>query len=229
MPARILIVEDEEKIALLLSDYLKQAHFSPFCLHNGLEAVSWVKEHHPDFIILDLMLPGRDGLEICKEIRIFSKVPIIMLTARMQEIDRVLGLEIGADDYICKPFSPREVIARVKAVLRRTTAPREDIDVNGLSLNEGSYKAIYNNLDLGLTVVEFKLLSILRNNSGRILSRDQLMEKIYPDERVVSDRTIDSHIKNLRKKISLASPNKEIVHSVYGIGYKFATDGDRQQ
>ena len=220
MAYKILIVEDEEKLALLLSDYLKQAHFVPFCLHNGLDAVSWIKEHQPDLILLDLMLPGRDGLEICKEIRTFSNVPIIMLTARIQEIDRVLGLEIGADDYICKPFSPREVIARVKAVLRRMTTPFTD-NVKGLVLNEACYKAIYNNVDLGLTVVEFKLLSILRNNSGRILSRDQLMEKIYPDERVVSDRTIDSHIKNLRKKISIVSPDKELVHSVYGVGYKF--------
>jgi two-component system, OmpR family, response regulator BaeR len=220
MSAKILIVEDEEKLAILLSDYLKQAYFSPFCLNNGLEVVSWTKEYQPDLIILDLMLPGRDGVEICKEIRTFSNVPILMVTARVQEIDRVLGLEIGADDYICKPFSPREVVARVKAVLRRTNKP-VTVTTRGLILDDAGYKATLDDFDLGLTVVEFRLLSILRNSSGRILSRDQLMEKIYPDERIVSDRTIDSHIKNLRKKIAIASPDKEIVRSVYGVGYKF--------
>ncbi len=220
MTSRILIVEDEEKLARLLSDYLNQANFSPYCLSNGLEAVDWVKEQKPDLIILDLMLPGRDGLEICKEIRTFSSVPIIMLTARIQEIDRVLGLEIGADDYVCKPYSPRELVARVKAVLRRINNPSVE-STKGLILDEPCYKATFNGFDLGLTVVEFKLLSILRHNSGRILSRDQLMEKIYPDRRIVSDRTIDSHIKNLRKKISFVSPEQEFVRSIYGIGYKF--------
>ncbi len=220
MTARILIVEDEEKLALLLSDYLSQAGFSPYCLYNGLEAVAWVKENKPDLIILDLMLPGRDGLEVCKEIRRSSDVPIIMLTARVQEIDRVLGLEIGADDYVCKPYSPREVVARVKAVLRRLHSPRVE-NCPGLLLDEPCYKATFNGFDLGLTVVEFKLLSILQNNCGRIFSRDQLMEKIYPDRRIVSDRTIDSHIKNLRKKISSVSPGQELVRSIYGIGYKF--------
>ncbi len=220
MTARILIVEDEEKLALLLSDYLNQANFITYCLSNGFEAVPWVKEHKPDLIILDLMLPGQDGLEICKEIRTFSNVPIIMLTARVQEIDRVLGLEIGADDYVCKPYSPREVVARVKAVLRRMSNPSAD-NTKGLVLDELCYKATFNDFDLGLTVVEFKLLSILRHNSGRILSRDQLMEKIYPDRRIVSDRTIDSHIKNLRKKISFASREQEFVRSIYGVGYKF--------
>ncbi len=220
MTATILIVEDEEKLALLLSEYLGQAGFSSFCLHNGLEAISWIKEHKPDLIILDLMLPGRDGLEICKEIRSFSNVPVIMITARVQEIDRVVGLEIGADDYVCKPYSPREVVARVKAVLRRMQTP-EKASGKGLELNELCYKATYNQRDLGLTVVEFKLLSILKNNSGRIFSRDQLMEKIYPDRRIVSDRTIDSHIKNLRKKIALLAEDRELVRSIYGIGYQY--------
>ena len=220
MTSKILIVEDEEKLALLLSEYMIQANFSPFCLQNGLEVVPWIKQHHPDLIILDLMLPGRDGLEICKEIRTFSNVPVIMITARVQEIDRVVGLEIGADDYVCKPYSPREVVARVKAVLRRIQTPAKAA-TNGLILDELCYKATYNAYDLGLTVVEFKLLSILRNNSGRIFSRDQLMEKIYPDRRIVSDRTIDSHIKNLRKKITCFAQGEELVRSIYGVGYKF--------
>ncbi len=220
MTSKILIVEDEEKLALLLGEYMSQANFSPFCLHNGLEVIPWIKLHQPDLIILDLMLPGRDGLEICKEIRTFSNVPVIMITARVQEIDRVVGLEIGADDYVCKPYSPREVVARVKAVLRRIQIPAKEV-TNGLVLDEFCYKATYNSFDLGLTIVEFKLLSILRSNSGRIFSRDQLMEKIYPDRRIVSDRTIDSHIKNLRKKIACVAQGEELVRSIYGIGYKF--------
>jgi two-component system response regulator BaeR len=226
MTGKILIVEDEEKLALLLSDYLKQSSYTPFCLGDGLEAVPWIREHKPDLIILDLMLPGRDGLAICREVRTFSHVPIIILTARIQEIDRIIGLEIGADDYICKPFSPREVVARVKAVLRRLHEFSETKS-NGLILNENNFKAMLEGRDLGLTVVEFRLLNILRNNPGRIFSRDQLMDRIYPDERVVSDRTIDSHIKNLRKKLAVASPDREIVHSVYGIGYKFEILLDR--
>ena len=220
MTATILIVEDEEKLALLLCEYLGQAGFSSFCLYNGLDAISWIKEHNPDLIILDLMLPCRDGLEICKEIRTFSNVPVIMITARVQEIDRVVGLEIGADDYVCKPYSPREVVARVKAVLRRMQTPAK-ASAKGLELDELCYKATYNQCDLRLTVVEFKLLSILRKNSGRIFSRDQLMEKIYPDRRIVSDRTIDSHIKNLRKKIAFVAKDHELVRSIYGIGYKY--------
>ena len=220
MTANILIVEDEEKLALLLSEYLNQAGFRSSCLHNGLEVIPWVKEHTPDLILLDLMLPGRDGLEICKEIRTFSNVPVIIITARVQEIDRVVGLEIGADDYVCKPYSPREVVARVKAVFRRIQPPAKPPET-GLVLDELGYKATYQECDLGLTVVEFKLLSILKNNSGRIFTRDQLMEKIYPDRRIVSDRTIDSHIKNLRKKIAFVAHDQELVRSIYGLGYKY--------
>ncbi len=220
MTGKILIVEDEEKLASLLSDYLQQAGFGPHWLANGLEAVPWVRDQKPDLILLDLMLPGRDGLEICKEIRSFSSVPIIMITARIEEIDRLLGLELGADDYICKPFSPREVIARVKAVLRRTDGGTT-IKTAGLILDELRLQATLNKQNLDLTAVEFKLLQFLAANPGRIYGRQQLMDRIYPDERVVSDRTIDSHIKKLRRKIAAVSPNEELIHSVYGVGYKF--------
>lgn len=220
MNETILIVEDERKFASLIEDYLKQANFSPFCLTNGLDVIAWVRTHTVDLIILDLMLPGRDGMEICKEIRAFSLVPIIILTARVDEVDRVLGLEFGADDYVCKPCSPREVLARVKAVLRRTN-PSPQIKVGGLVLDELCYKAILNGTDLELTSVEFKLLSFLAAHPGRISSRDQLMERIYPDQRIVNDRTIDSHIMKLRKKIAEVVPDEELVHSVYGLGYKF--------
>ncbi|MDD5759140.1 MAG: response regulator [Desulfobulbaceae bacterium] len=227
MNETILIVEDERKFASLIEDYLKQANFTPFCLYNGLEVSAWVRTHSVDLIILDLMLPGRDGMEVCRELRSFTGVPIIMLTARVEEIDRVLGLEMGADDYICKPCSPREVLARVKAVLRRTSPSPAQYKRGGLVLDELCNKAILHGHDLELTAVEFKLLSFLAANPGRISSRDQLMERIYPDQRIVNDRTIDSHIMKLRKKIAEVAPDEELVHSVYGLGYKFEEKSGR--
>lgn len=216
----ILIVEDEQKLAELLKDYLARSSFDTTILDNGNDVVPYVRENKPDLVILDLMLPGRDGMEICKEIRTFSNLPIIMVTARVEEIDRLLGLELGADDYVCKPFSPRELVARVKAVLRRAGG-ETTIKAKGLVLDEARYKASLHGVDLELTAVEFKLLSFLAANPGRIYSRDQLMERIYSDHRIVSDRTIDSHIKKLRKKISGKSPDEELIGSVYGVGYKF--------
>jgi two-component system response regulator BaeR len=219
MSGRILIVEDEPKLAALLSDYLQQAGFEVIRLDNGLEVASRVREQTPDLVLLDLMLPGKDGLEVCKEIRSFSSVPIVMVTARVEEIDRLLGLELGADDYICKPFSPREVVARVKAVLRRAGAAT--LQAEGLVLDESRYLAVLYGCELDLTAVEFKLLHFLAANPGRIYSRTQLMDRIYPDQRTVGDRTIDSHIKKLRKKLAAAAPGEELIHSVYSVGYKF--------
>ncbi|HEY6839135.1 MAG TPA: response regulator [Geobacteraceae bacterium] len=220
MKQTIFIVEDEAKIAALLRDYLEQAGFATVSLADGTAVVSRVREEKPDLILLDLMLPGRDGMDICKEVRTFSSVPIIMVTARMEEIDRLLGLELGADDYICKPFSPREVVARVKAVLRRTGNNRTTT-AQGLVLDEARYRATLHGHDLELTAVEFKLLRFLAANPGRIYSRQQLMDQIYPDERVVSDRTIDSHIKKLRRKIEGVTRETELIRSVYGVGYTF--------
>jgi two-component system response regulator BaeR len=220
MNNKVLIVEDEERLAGILADYLRQAGFEPFCLADGRMVVPWVREEQPALILLDLMLPGRDGMEICKEIRSFSDVPVIMVTARVEEIDRLLGLELGADDYICKPFSPREVVARIKAVLRRTRG-QQTVQAEGLTLDESTYRATLDGRDLDLTAVEFKLLHYMAANPGRLFSRTQLMERIYPDQRTVSDRTIDSHVKKLRKKIASAAPGQELIRSVYGVGYKF--------
>lgn len=219
----ILIVEDEEKLAAVLRDYLRQAGLDSFWLGDGTAVTTWVREHAPDLILLDLMLPGTGGLDICKEIRAFSSVPIIMTTARVEEIDRLLGLELGADDYICKPFSPREVVARVKAVLRRVAGgiPARPA---GLILDESRYLASLHGHNLELTAVEFKLLQLLASQPGRIFGREKLMDHIYPDERVVADRTIDSHIKKLRKKIAVVCPDEELIHSVYSVGYKFESD-----
>jgi len=220
----ILIVEDEPKLAQILKDYLIRSGFDTRHIDNGLEVESWVQNNSPALVLLDLMLPGKDGIEICKGIRGFSQVPIIMITAQVDELDRLLGLELGADDYICKPFSPREVVARVKAVLRRSHPKLQDTVSQGIELDELRFKAIINGKELILTPVEFQLLSILFNGHGRIYSRDQLMDHIYKDNRVVSDRTIDSHIKKLRKRIAQALPDTEVIHSVYGVGYKFEGD-----
>jgi two-component system response regulator BaeR len=217
----ILIVEDEPKLAKLLNNYLSQAGYDPECLDNGLDVLPRLQKKMPALILLDLMLPGKNGIDICKEVRSFSTVPIIMVTARIEEIDRLLGLELGADDYICKPFSPREVVARVKAVLRRSAIDKPSEATRGLTLDEERFQATLHGHDLDLTVVEFQLLSFLSANPKRIYNRNQLMDRIYPDQRVVSDRTIDSHIKNLRKKISGIAPKTELIHSVYGAGYKY--------
>jgi two-component system response regulator BaeR len=217
---KILIVEDEPKLAALLADYLKASGFEVSTLFEGTQVEAWVRENKPNLIILDIMLPGRDGMEICKAIRTFSRVPIIIVTARVEEIDRLLGLELGADDYICKPFSPREVVARVKAVLRRTR-DGQTIQAQGLVLDDHTYKATLNNRDLQLTAVEFKLLKLLMDHPCRIFSRQQIMEKIYHEERFVSDRTVDSHIKKLRRKIETIDPQTTLIQSVYSVGYKF--------
>jgi two-component system, OmpR family, response regulator BaeR len=220
MTQHILIVEDEVKLATLLQDYLVQSGFSATMIHDGLEVEGWLASNQTNLVLLDLMLPGKSGVEICKDIRKHSKLPVIMTTAKVDEIDRLLGLELGADDYICKPFSPREVVARVKAVLRRTDDSNKPAD-RGLMLDTDTYKATINGNDLHLTAVEFQLLKVLSDQPGRIFSRSVLVDKIYSDGRVVSDRTIDSHIKKLRKKISVQVPDAELIHSLYAVGYKF--------
>jgi two-component system response regulator BaeR len=221
--SHILIVEDELKLARLQADYLQNAGFDIDCLSNGLEVLPWLKANHTDLIVLDLMLPGRDGLDICRELRSFSAVPIIMVTARIEEIDRLLGLELGADDYICKPFSPREMVARVKAVLRRLHPQTVDAPActMELKLDPHSFRVSVEGREAELTLVEFQLLQALYQQPGRIFSRSKLMDLIYQDQRIVSDRTIDSHIKKLRKKLDDILPGRELVHSVYGAGYRY--------
>lgn len=218
MNGLILIVEDAVELAKLLSDYLQKEEYLTHCIHEGTGVIEWVKENSPALILLDLMLPGIGGIEICREIRTFSQVPIIMVTAKVEEQDRLLGLNIGADDYICKPFSPREVVARVKAVLRRAENTAQQ--PSSLQLDEVKLQAKIDGKPLMLTVVEFHLLALLAAHPGRVFSRSQLIEQIYPDRRIVSDRTIDSHIKKLRKKISEIHEH-ELIRSVYSAGYKF--------
>ena len=218
----ILIVEDEPKIADLLRDYLHQSGYRTHWIDNGRDVDAWVRNNSPDLLLLDLMLPGKDGLTICRELRAHSQVPVIMVTARVDEIDRLLGLELGADDYICKPFSPREVVARVKATLRRVEMMRGEADAPypGLAIDADKFSASIGQKALDLTPVEFRLLARLASQPGRVFSRDNLMDSIYVDGRIVSDRTVDSHVKNLRHKIHEAGGNEDMIRSVYGVGYK---------
>ncbi|MCB8887966.1 response regulator [Vreelandella malpeensis] len=226
--ATLLIVEDEPKIARLMADYLESHHFAPTLLDHGDAVLPWLEEHAPALVLLDLMLPGRDGLTLCRDIRQrWPRLPVIMVTAKVEEVDRLLGLEMGADDYICKPFSPREVVARVKAVLRRSQAALQAPEpvAAPVVLNDDGWQALAGDRDLGLTAVEFQLLRVMMNAPGRIFSREQLMDHMYRDNRIVSERTVDSHIKKLRKKITEALPEQEIIRSVYGVGYKYQPEG----
>ncbi|MGI4861008.1 MAG: response regulator [Janthinobacterium lividum] len=246
-PAHILIVEDEPKLAAVLADYLRVDGFATTSLADGREVIPHIRRQPPDLMLLDLMLPGRSGIDICRELRQFSALPVIILTARIDEIDRLLGLELGADDYVCKPFSPREVVARVKAILRRmasvaaaatlpaaagaplTAAPAAGSAVPlaapasgaaGLWLDEAAYSARLDGVALKLTPVELRLLALLARSPGRIFQRDYLLGHLYDDHRVVTDRTIDSHVKNLRRKLQALRPGSDPIASVYGVGYR---------
>jgi len=224
MKAHILIVEDEVKLAQILSRYLQREGFETHLCHQGDQVMECLHSAQFDLIVLDLMLPEVDGLTLCRQIRQQGNTPIIMTTARVEEIDRLLGLELGADDYICKPYSPREVVARVKAVLRRTQP--ETPPAARLTLQAHSNIVHCGERSVALTAVEMRLLELLMAHPGRIFSRDQLMDQAYPDHRLVSDRTIDSHIKNLRRKLSELAPEQHFVRSVYGAGYKYEPHGE---
>ncbi|HET8790445.1 MAG TPA: response regulator [Modicisalibacter sp.] len=228
MSEAILIVEDETKIAKLVADYLAGDGFTAHRLEHGDEVMPWLLDRPqsglPALVLLDLMLPGTDGLTLCRQIRQqWPALPVIMLTARVEEVDRLLGLELGADDYICKPFSPREVVARVRAVLRRAGAVAgHNIEpLDSLVLDDDGWRALAGDCDIGLTAVEFQLLRVMMRAPGRIFSREQLMDHMYRDHRIVSERTVDSHVKKLRRKIADIWPEREIIRSVYGVGYKY--------
>jgi len=218
MSDTILIVEDESKLANLLADYFKLTDYQPHIIDHGDLVIEWVKMNNPVAILLDIMLPGKDGIALCKAIRSFSDVPILMVTAKVEEIDRLLGLELGSDDYICKPFSPREVVARVKTVLRRTHGA--NAFSAHLALDETRLMVIFKQVEISLTSVEFQLLKPLFSQPACIFTREQLMRNMYSDHRIVNHRTIDSHIKKLRKKLAQISPEEEVIQSVYGAGYR---------
>ncbi|MES2116197.1 MAG: response regulator [Pseudomonadota bacterium] len=222
--AHILIVEDDVKIAALLADYFVAAGLRVTRVADGLAAVDAVRAQAPDLMVLDLMLPGLDGIGVCRAVRAFSQLPIIMLTARVDEIDRLLGLESGADDYVCKPFSPREVVARVRAQLRRAGGllqPAAGVAVPLFQVDRERMCIVHGGAALALTPVEYRLLAELIANPGRVYSRQQLLDCAHEDQRDINDRTVDSHIKNIRRKLAARLPEADCLQSVYGVGYRF--------
>jgi two-component system, OmpR family, response regulator BaeR len=219
MPASILIVEDEAKLATLLADYLAQAGFATRCLADGRNVARTVRASAPDLILLDLVLPGRDGIAICRELRSFTTTPVVMISARNSESDRLRGIEQGADDYICKPFSPREVVARVRAILRRCGRFAPDV-ATALAIDPACFKAVLDGVPLALTPAEFRLLHALAERPGVTLSRNELRSRLYVDYRVVEDRTVDGHVKTLRYKLRRVRKHGDIVRTTHGVGYR---------
>lgn len=220
----ILIAEDEQDIRQLLVDYLQQSGFTTIAVGNGEEALAQARREQPDLVLLDVMMPGLDGLEVCRQLREVSHVPVIFITARHDEVDRIVGLRMGADDYIVKPFSPREVVARVEALLRRArwnvATTSELTETHGLHLDTETFVARWHKQVLDLTPVEFRLLHTLSKHPQRVFRRDELISAAYDDHRIVSDRTVDSHIKNLRQKLQAAGA-EDAIQAVYGVGYRY--------
>ncbi len=224
-PRRILIVEDDARIADMLDNYLQAQGWRTTVLGNGLQVVPEIRRLEPALVLLDIMLPGQDGVEVCREVRAFSAVPIIMVTARVDEIDRLIGLEVGADDYVCKPFSPREVVARIKALLRRAEGRLgAAVPAHGFRVDDNALRIAWQEHWLPLTPLEFRLLKRLLSRPGHVFSRNALLESVHEDFRDTTDRAIDSHIKNLRRKIAKVRPQGSAIVSVYGMGYRFDPD-----
>ncbi|MBC3881023.1 response regulator [Undibacterium sp. LX40W] len=223
-PKRVLIVEDEADLAALIFDYLHHHGFHASSVSDGIEALEIIRRDLPDFLVLDLMLPGLDGLSLCREVRRFSELPILILTAKVEEIDRLLGLEAGADDYMCKPFSPKELIARINTILRRCQPANNNTSKNSspvYSWNQDTQCIQIAGQALDLTRSEYLLLLTFLKSPGQVFSRSQLLNKLDQNNIDVTDRAIDSHIKNLRKKIDAVLPNTPAIHSIYGLGYRF--------
>ena len=223
-PRHVLVVEDDPKIARLLVDYLHADGLQARTVADGAQALQSVRPAPPAVILLDLMLPGLDGIGVCRAVRQFSDVPIIMLTARVDEVDRLLGLDTGADDYVCKPFSPKEVVARVKAQLRRAEG---GLVVRGVpwQVDDEALRIAWRGRWLPLTPLEFRMLRLMLIRPGRVFSRAALLDGVHDDLRNVSDRAIDSHVKNLRRKIQSVEPGCDCIASVYGVGYRFDPPG----
>jgi two-component system alkaline phosphatase synthesis response regulator PhoP len=221
--AKILVVDDELKIARLVRDYLVEAGFTVLTAREGNGAVALTRSEKPDLIVLDLGLPNMDGLDVTRAVRSFSSTPIVMLTARSEETDRIIGLELGADDYVVKPFSPRELVARVKAVLRRTTGQvtSEVIRVQDLEIDLSERRVKRAGETVDLTTSEFDLLIALTSPAGRVFTRAQLLDSLRGVSFESYQRAIDSHIKNLRRKLENDAGTNKYIRTVYGVGYRF--------
>ena len=227
MQSHILVVEDEHAIAEVLIAYARKDGFTTHHIDRGLDVLPYMKKHGADLVLLDLMLPDCAGIEVCKSLRRISDTPVIMVTARVSEIDRLLGLEIGADDYICKPFSAREVMARVRAVLRRSRPETAEMVVVGkLVLYPGLYTVCYHGTEMELTPKEFQILLLLGTKRNQVITRESIMDRIYDRAQAVSDRCVDSHIKNIRRKMMQVSDEVDPIAGVYGVGYKLRLGED---
>ena len=224
---RILIVEDEPKLGQLLIDYLRAASYAPTLISHGDQVLPYVRQTPPDLILLDLMLPGTDGLTLCREIRRFSDIPIVMVTAKIEEIDCLLGLEIGADDYICKPFNPLELVARVKSNLRRYTSlgsltgeNKAIYQVGGLVLNDDTKQVTVDDEPVKMTPIEYNILLLLMKNQGRVFSINQIYESIWNEDAIGADNTVAVHIRHIREKIEINPKEPRYLKVVWGVGYK---------
>jgi DNA-binding response OmpR family regulator len=227
--AKILVVEDEQQIVRVVRAYLERAGHLVVATGDGQMALHQFRHERPDLIVLDLMLPGMDGLDVCRTIRRESDVPIIMLTARVEEIDRLIGLELGADDYVTKPFSPRELVARVRAVLRRTRGgerPTPLITAAAVAIDPDRRRVTVRGLEADLTATEFDLLAALASAPGRVFSRMELLDRVQGESYVGYERTIDTHIKNLRRKIEVDPHHPQLIETLYGVGYRFREPRD---
>ena len=227
MTETILIIEDEPKVARLARDYLEKNGYRVLVANDGNSGLAMARREKPDLLVLDLMLPGMDGLDVCRALRRESDLPIIMLTARAEETDRLIGLEIGADDYISKPFSPRELVARVRALLRRAKGRvyvSGVIRVGELELNTDNHSVVLAGESIHLTRIEFSLLETMARRPGQIFSRAQLLENLHGVAYIGYDRSIDAHIKNLRRKIEKDPANPKYILTVYAVGYKFSDE-----
>jgi len=218
--SRVLVVEDDRKISDLLLNYLRAEGYEATPVYDGRDAVQQITQRAPDIVVLDWMLPGLDGIGVCKAVRAFSDVPILMLTARVDELDRLLGLDTGADDYVCKPFAPREVVARVRALLRRAGGRVIALPQPWL-VEDASFRISWLGQWLPLTRIEFMVFRTLLARPGRVFSRAQLLSNVHESQRDISDRAIDTHVKNLRKKVQAIDPGSDCIASVYGLGYRF--------
>jgi DNA-binding response OmpR family regulator len=223
----VLIVDDDVKLVTLLKTYFDKDGFLTYTANDGLDALNVVREKKPDIMVLDLMLPGMDGWDVCKRLRRDNDIPILMLTARDEESDRLIGLEIGADDYVTKPFSPKEVVARTKVILRRTyreVIQKEPIKAGSLIVDLERHQVMHGEQVVDLTPTEFKLVEVLAGNANKVFSRLQLVEQIQGYSFEGYERTVDAHIKNLRRKLEKNPKEPEYIQTVYGVGYKFAGD-----
>lgn len=222
MKELILVVEDEPLLAMLLANCLESEGFRCHSIFDGADVIDWVMKYQPDLILMDIMLPHCDGITLCKEIRKFSSVPLFLLTACVSEGDRLRGLNGGADDYICKPYSPKEVIARINATFRRLRGFSDDIPtIAGFRLDKISFQASYEEKALDLTLSEFRILSMLLNKKNKVYTRFELFEVLHDEESDRLHRAVDGHIKNIRKKLkAISSHDQEIIETIYGIGYK---------